>query len=305
MPIPRFILQGKASGPHLLILGAVHGDEFEPVFAIHQLRHLLDTAAATGGLLAGTVTLVPVANPSAFDHAKRCGADDLDLARTFPGVANGSITERVAFEVAALIRNADYLIDLHTGGTDMAVTPLTGYMLHPDPAILARQREMAKAFHLPVIWGTTPNLQGRSLSVARDAQIPAIYCEYQGSASCTLEGIQAYVNGCLNVMAAFNMIDRPLPDSNVKWVVEDNQPDSGHMQICNPAPIDGLFQPCVAAGHCVQCGEAVGTLLNTESGESHIMSAPHDGVIIVLRTFPKVRAGQSLFVILQTSTPAD
>lgn len=39
---------------------------------------------------------------------------------------------------------------------------------------------MARAFGLPLIWGTDPTLPGRSLSVARDANVPAIYAEYLG-----------------------------------------------------------------------------------------------------------------------------
>ena len=39
---------------------------------------------------------------------------------------------------------------------------------------------MARAFNLPLIWGTDASLEGRSLSVARDAAVPAIYAEYLG-----------------------------------------------------------------------------------------------------------------------------
>ena len=52
---------------------------------------------------------------------------------------------------------------------------MTGFMLpHDDPPRLEAQRRMALAFNLTVIWGTSEELDGRSLSVARDASIPAI-----------------------------------------------------------------------------------------------------------------------------------
>ena len=50
--------------------------------------------------------------------------------------------------------------------------PLAGYMLHRDAAVLDAQRRMARAFNLPVIWGTDWRLEGRSLSAARNAGVP-------------------------------------------------------------------------------------------------------------------------------------
>src|SRR5207245_2667875 len=133
-----------------------------------------------------------------------------------------------AHALAEMIRSADYYIDLHTGGTIMTIWPLAGYMLHPDQKVLEVQRRMARAMNLPVVWGTDPNLQGRSLSVARDAGIAAIYAEYGGSGACSSAGVEAYVEGCLNVMAELGMIDRARPASRVQHIVEDSRPNSGH-----------------------------------------------------------------------------
>ena len=171
-------------GPHLLVTGGVHGDEFEPMAAIRRLVLLFERQDVTTNNFRGRVTFIPVVNEAAFLLGHRCAPDGLDLARTCPGRADGSITEQTAFALSEAIRAADYYIDLHTGGTELAVYPLAGYCLHENPDILNAQRRMARAFNLPVIWGTDPNLNGRSLSVARDAKVPAIYCEYLGSATC-------------------------------------------------------------------------------------------------------------------------
>ena len=123
--------------------------------------------------LRGRVTLVPVVNEAAFWRGQRVADDGLDLARTCPGRADGSVTERIAHALSTLIGSADFYIDLHDGGKQLQVLPLAGYMLHPDPQILDRQRAMARAFNLPIVWGTDPRLEGRSLSVAREARVPA------------------------------------------------------------------------------------------------------------------------------------
>src|SRR6478672_5070072 len=101
------------------------------------IRRLLTEVNANK--LRGRVTLVPVVNEAAFARGNRVAEDGLDLARTCPGRADGSITEQTAHALSELIRAADYYIDLHTGGLALAVWPLAGYMLHPDASVLEKQ----------------------------------------------------------------------------------------------------------------------------------------------------------------------
>jgi predicted deacylase len=290
-------IAGHASGPHLLITGGVHGDEFEPMAAIRRLLSSIDAKS-----LAGKVTLVPVVNEAAFARGSRVAEDGLDLARTCPGRADGSITEQTAHALSELIRTADYYIDLHTGGIALSVWPLAGYMLHPDAALLEKQRVMARAFNLPVVWGTDYRLDGRSLSVARDASVPAIYIEYLGGGCCSREGIDAMVAGCLNVMTELRMIERSLPPSRVQFVVEDRRPGAGHMQRCHLSPADGFFEAAVELGQPIRAGDSLGRVVDALGGQAQDVTAAEAGRVLVLRTLPAVRKGDSLAVILPNMT---
>jgi predicted deacylase len=184
------------------------------------------------------------------------------------------------------------------------VLPLAGYNLVEDSEVLEIQRRMARAFNLPVIWGSSANLDGRSLSVARDAGVPAIYCEYLGSATRSSAGVDAYFEGVLNVMADLGMIHRTLPASRVEQVVEDTRPGSGHMQVCHPAPMDGCFEPAVALGDKVEKGQPLGHVLDFTGDVALPVTAEESGRLIVLRTFPRVRKGDSVGVILPDFSPA-
>src|SRR5690606_34749713 len=223
--------------PHLLILAGVHGDEFEPMAAVRELAKVLLPES-----LKGRVTLVPVVNEEAFLRGARCAGDGLDLARTCPGKEKGSYTEQVAFAVSELIQSADYLIDLHTGGNAMTLFLLVEYMMHSDAKVLSAQRQMAQAFNLPLIWGSDSSLNGRTLSVARDANIPAIYAEWKGGGGCQPEGVRDYVDGCLNVMGALQMIERAAPPSRIEKIVEENHAGAGLLTGDYLSPIDGLFE---------------------------------------------------------------
>jgi predicted deacylase len=296
--IHRQEIAGAADGPRLLITGGVHGDEYEPMAAIRQLARILRPES-----LRGRVTLVPVVNEPAFRLAARTAEDGLDLARTCPGRSDGCVTERIAHELSGLIREADYYIDLHTGGARLRVLPLTGYMLHPDPAILEAQRKMAVAFGLPLAWGTDPTLPGRSLSVARDAGVPAIYAEYQGGGELDRDGVDAYVTGCLNVMTALEMLDGLPREAISPRIVEDPRPGSGHMQVCHPLPHDGFFAAEVRLGQEVRAGERFGIVSDPLGSRETEIQAERSGVVVVLRACPSVLQGESAGVILEPYLP--
>ena len=295
----QFQFQNGPAAPHLLITGGVHGDEFEPIAAITRLiqSFRMQDSSVTG--FRGTVTFVPIVNESAFLRGHRCGEDGKDLARTCPGQENGTVTEQTAWALSELIRSADYYIDLHTGGTELSVYPLSGYVMHANERVLSDQRRMARAFNLPVIWGTSPHLQGRSLSVARDCNVAAIYCEYLGSATCSSAGIDAYVEGCLNVMAELGMFDRKVPLDRVAYVVEDTNPDSGHMQVCNPAPCTGYLHTSLRPGDRIRSGDVMGVVIPLDQSEPMPILAEQSGIVLVLRTFPRVQQGDSVGVILE------
>ncbi len=292
-PLQRRTVSSAETGPRLLVTGGVHGDEFEPILAIRRLLLHFKTVP----LRRGSVTFVPVVNEAAYYRGHRCAEDGFDLARICPGRSDGSPTEVVADALSCLIASADCYVDLHTGGSELAVLPLAGYSMVSDPAVLEVQRRMARAFNLPFVWGTSAELEGRSLSVARDAGVPAIYAEYLGSATCSQAGVEAYVEGVLNVMGEIGLIEREAPSSRVEQVVEDARPGSGHMQVRHPAPRDGFFEPALALGDRVEKGRPLGHVHDFFGEESVPVPAEENGRLIVLRTFPRVRKGDSVGVV--------
>lgn len=289
---------GPAAGPKLLITAAVHGDEFEPMAAARRLIEMFDSREQL--LKRGSLKIVPVVNEAAFLRGHRVAEEDgLDLARICPGKADGTVTERTAHALSQLIRQADFYIDLHTGGTELAVWPLAGYSLHRTAEVREQSYRMAMAFNLPLVWGTNPDLDGRSMSVARDANVPAIYAEYFGSATMRPEGVEAYVDGCLNVMSLLGMLDRENPANRVEHVIIDDRPNAGFMQICNPSPITGFFVAAVVPGDFVEAGQLLGVVSDVLGDDQREIRAENSGLVVVLRTFPRVREGESIGVVAE------
>jgi len=69
---------------------------------------------------------------------------------------------------------------------------------------------------------------------------------------CDPVGVEIHLDGCLNVMAVLDMLDRELSAFRVEHVIEDTRPGFGHMQVCHPASVDGFFEPAVALGQQVR-----------------------------------------------------
>ncbi|WP_162944974.1 succinylglutamate desuccinylase/aspartoacylase family protein [Flavisolibacter nicotianae] len=289
-----FVAKASFAGPHVLIIAGVHGDEVEPMLAAIRLSKTLE-----GSLKKGRVTIVPVANQSAFARNSRVGEDNLDLARTLPGKKGGSVTEELAYTLSRVIEKVDFLLDLHTGGGLFDILPLTGYLLHPDETILKQQQQMAEAFNLPVIWGTDSQVQGRTLSVARDFRIPAIYAECRGGLSVNKQTVRRYEKGCLRVLAALGMT-APISGSanKVDYWLEDNNPGQGHLQVKLPSPACGIFLPAVSLGRQVTKGKLLGQIVNPLTQIKTSVRAPEDGLVFMLRIPAIVQEGDSLGGIL-------
>lgn len=298
--IKRVRVEAKKSGPHVLLTAGVHGDEYEPILAALELIKELPQI-----LTLGNVTIVPIVNVTAYRMSSRYGEDGLDLARICPGKPDGSTSEKNAFEISELIKASDYLIDMHTGGLAHNIYPMAGFMLHPSPDILDKQRALALAYNTPVIWGTDHRPDGRTLSVARDLNIPAIYLEHGGGSGIRKEVIKAYTDGFKNVLRYLKMADgdAEIIAPEKRFWVEDSRPDSGYFQGKMPAPCDGIFVCEKAPGDPVKNGELFGKITDPFTGEANAIPADTEGMVLSVRAAVHVKKGDALGSILPIAEP--
>lgn len=93
------------SGPTVVIIGGVHGDEAAGFLAAREL--------VKWRVEAGTLVLVPDGNPPAIRAKKRFVGRNMNAL--FPGKANGDGNERLAFALWNLTRDAkpDLVLTLH------------------------------------------------------------------------------------------------------------------------------------------------------------------------------------------------
>ena len=285
--LPLLYVTGGTTGPILVVFAAVHGDEYEGVEAIPRIFEQVQPED-----LQGTLVMVGICNMPAYEVGIRNSPiDGLNLARVFPGDADGTITQRIAYWLTQrLIKPADLLIDLHSGGIDTNIPTLIGY-LHSDNDLGQRSQAAAKAFGAPVLWGHPPPVPpGRTVSAATSFDIPWLYTETPGGGRSTPDAVACYIDGVLNVMKHFGMLPgQPQPRQMTHHLIGD-----GNLDFVTSAPAAGFFRPDVGLLDEVKAGQRLGTILDFFGQPTAEVTADRDGVVILLRRLPKVHVGTSL-----------
>lgn len=285
--LPLLIARGKSPGKTLVVTANIHGDEYEGVRAIFESFDALDPHQMSGNFVA-----VPVANPPAFWGGKRSSpADGKNLARTFPGRQDGTISEKIAFVLGhSVISLADFYVDLHSGGVASRMPSMAGYFTADR-----RSCEGAVAFGASVIWGHDVIAPGRTVSFAVSAGIPCIYTEARGAGRIHPEDLDMMKNGIRNLLVHLGIIPGLLEPREIPWRLRgDGNTDEGIA-----ASLAGFLLTKVSLLQEVKQGDILGSLVNMRGEVLEDYRAPQDGVIGLVREFPVVAPGDSLFLIAQ------
>ena len=285
--LPLLYVTGATAGPTLLVLGAVHGDEYEGVETIPEVFRRV----ASDGLR-GALVMVPICNVPAYESVLRSSPiDGLNLARVFPGDPNGTITQRIAYWIAQkLIKPADFVIDLHSGGVTAEIPSLIGFT-HSDDELGRRSRAGALAFGASVIWEHPPPMPpGRTLSAATDFGVPAVYTEAVGGGYAHPSDVSCFTTGVINVMKHLDMLDghpqlRP---------VTHHLSGDGNMDSVISTPVAGYFRSDVALLDEVSAGQRLGAVRDPFGEIVAEITTENAGVVIMLRRIHRVHVGDNL-----------
>lgn len=284
------VVNGKKKVPIITVTGGVHGDEYEGPLTIMELFRKLKVEELTGTFI-GLV----VANVPAFEAGTRCSpVDGLNLARVFPGNQNGSITEKIAYWMGNyLIKHSDYYIDLHSSGSDMEMPQMCGYIERDKSKKAFFSKNMAEAFNAKVTWAHEDSGEGRTLSYARDHDVPAIYTECPASRSVDLEDVEVYQRGVLNVMKLTKMIEGELEGQHSKYYLKGD----GNTKKSIKSTTSGFFIPKVKLLERVEKNQVLGIVMDLAGNIIEEIKAQTDGYIGMRRLLPTVHSGDNTFLI--------
>jgi predicted deacylase len=273
----------------LVVLGGVHGDEYEGIDAIHRLFATLEPE-----MISGAVIGVPVCNPPAFAAQTRTSPiDGQNLARVFPGRPRGTVSERIAHVITTQVtRLADFLIDLHSSGSYMSMPLLVGYY-HGDNSAGRRSRNAALRFGVPLIWGHEGASEGRTLSEPHERGIPWLYTESPSGGWLHEDIAERYADGVRNVMRLLGV----LPEPPSPATVERELVGEGDLDLSLTAPIAGFLSNRVQLLQTVSEGEELGVIRDLAGAEIASIRAPAAGTVMLRREAASVHPGDLLYFL--------
>lgn len=290
--IPITLVHGARPGPVLVLVAGTHGYEYPPILALHRLRHDLDASQ-----LSGTVILVHVANLPSF--LKRTiyysPVDGKNLNRVFPGKADGTQSERIAYVLTReVINRADALADLHCGDGNEALRPYAYWDVTGNEKVDDASKAMLLAFGLDhiVIDADRPKDPHASLYLANTALLagkPAISTETGRLGGAEEEYVALAERGCWNLLRHLKMVaGDPAPAPAVIWF--------DRYEVLR-SKVTGTFQPATKDGYAVAAGALLGTftdLFGQPIGEAR---APFDGVVTYVIGTPPISEGEPVAMV--------
>ena len=212
--LPLLLINGAFPGPRLYLGAAIHGDEVNGVEILFRV-----CAQVQPDTLAGSIVCVLVQNPLAFQAEHRVPVGlylkspldqmPIDPWTSFPGHAEGNITERLAATLFSLITTCDYAIDVHTPTRGGRYVPIT---ILPHPALGAafqRAAELGQAFGSGYIMQTREGMyvnDGILCVEATRAGVPAFTFEIGEGGRLDVELIPIGVQCIFNALRFLHML---------------------------------------------------------------------------------------------------
>ena len=246
LPLPIAVV-GGGSGPTVLLIAGLYGDEHDAQIAVARLIGDLDPKRMNGRVIA-----LPMANaPAARVGRRNSPVDGLNLNRSFPGDVLGSPTSIIANYIERQLMAASAIvIDLHSDSRSIRYTPSATVIYHEDPEVRGWRYAAALAFGAPTTL-VFHSFEDRGTSgAARRAGAVRIATEMGGDApiAMTMEGVTRVLRwaGVLEVP--------PAEIGSTRIQVVQQERDFLY------ATEDGMFEPAYALGDDVEAGQLAGRL---------------------------------------------
>jgi len=289
--IPITVVNGKKKGPVLALTAGIHGYEYPPILALQRLRQKLDPAE-----ISGAVIMVHVVNLLSF--LKRTiyynPLDWKNQNRVFPGKINGTMTERIAYQITnEVLKQCDYHLDLHCGDGNEDLMTYLYYTETGNPELDRKTKDLAVNFGFKFIVQVTANPEEEPASMCARASLfmgkPAITVECGKLGRTDEKDIRTILKGCTNTLKHLKMIKgQPELIFDPIWVRKTTYIRSEH---------EGIFYPLSRRGNHVQKGELLGYLTDFFGKTIQKAVAPHDGIVMYIIATPPMSKGEPMVKI--------
>jgi len=290
--IPVTVIHGATPGPVLALVAGTHGYEYPPIVAMQRLPGKVNPRE-----LAGTIIIVHVANMPAFlgRSIYYTPGDGKNLNRVYPGKADGTISERIAYVIThEVIEKADYLADLHCGDGNEALRPYLYWMTSGAPEVNEKSKAMALAFGLDHVVIDTervndPAKSAYTSNTAITRGKPSITTETGLMGQVDADAVELAEKGAFNLLRHFRMLPGESYRSEPTVWIDRNE--------VLRSPATGTFHARVKPGQTVAKDTLLGVLTDFFGNTLQEIRAPFAGEVLYIVATPPVSQGEPLGMI--------
>ncbi|MBT6273602.1 MAG: deacylase [Chromatiales bacterium] len=282
----------NGDGPTVLLMAGVHGDEFEGQVGLAKLIGNLDVEKVRGRII-----ILPMANfPAAKASQRISPIDDINLNRAFPGASKATLTHQIAHYIETqLMPMADFVFDLHSGGSSLHYLPTTLLLWSEDEAARAEQIAFANVFGSDFACFFKGDHGGTSSSAAALRQgVKGVSVELGGSGRVSMDALRTCERGIANLLDHIGVVEGfgQATDTPKPRLLQAMSSESFVFAFDN-----GVFEPVVSLGDEVRVGQLAARIHDVETP----WTAPKEvrfeaeGSVICQRAYGRAERGDCLF----------
>jgi predicted deacylase len=298
--VPLTVINGqRGPGKTVACFGGTHGNEYEGQVGVWRLALELDPAE-----LAGTVILMPrLCTPACDAGTRESPLDGVNMNRAFPGNPRGTTTYRIAhFVTTEVLRRADVVLDIHSGGRILRFPMCSSFHEIPDPRQQAEMAEAARLFDTPFVMVYAKAMASGLLTDEAEAMGKITIGTELGHGEATIrEGVRHAEVGIRNVLRRYELLEGELELARPAGSHRPRIVRAVRLEDYVPAPISGIYEPTAEPGQWVEAGDLVGRIYDFNHAASRPleMRAPRAGWLLVAPFAAAVQKGQTAVVVAE------
>uniref|UniRef100_UPI0016468C7C succinylglutamate desuccinylase/aspartoacylase family protein n=1 Tax=Lawsonibacter celer TaxID=2986526 RepID=UPI0016468C7C len=214
--------------------------------------------------------------------------DGKNLNREYPGLATGTVTQRIAYTISSqLFTQADFYMDLHGGDIHESLTPFVIYSKLGDEAQTKLSLEASKALGVKYVCGSVST--NGTFGCAATMGVPGFLGEIGNCGLWSEDEVKQYVDGVSNVLRLLKVLPGEVVENKEAVVVD-------HMTGLD-AQQTGCWYPCVKINDVVKKGQKLGEIRDYFTNVLGEYFAPCDGVMLYVISSLPINAGDPIIAI--------
>jgi len=294
IPIPIASFKNGV-GPTILLLGGVHGDEYEGQFMLMKLMRKLDIENVRGQLIILSATNAP----ACLAGLRTSPLDGVNLNRAYPGNPSGSPTQEIAYFLnTVLLPHVDYLVDLHSGSNTLRFLPSAHVYEHRDPERFDQLIRMLEVFGMPnsIVLRGMINHDQKVIGACDDKGVLRFSTELGGGGGIDVDSLRRAEKGLDRLLFHLGAVKEPLtsePPPSIRLLTR--LPNARYVY----ASANGQFEPYWNLGDAVKAGQAAGAIHFPEEPwrEPEIVSFTDTGFVYAMQSVAPTLRGDALFMV--------